>query len=98
LPEAIEILTKAVTAESGTEGIIHFIKYQMWFSLHVGGVDQFDYHDHGLQASYKKALQQLLRFKLLEWRCDSILDVTYEGYLAADEILTRGPNSLAPEV
>lgn len=25
-----------------------------------------------------------------EWRCDQILDVTYAGYLAAEEMLSRG--------
>lgn len=90
LPEAAEILTKAVKTEGGMQGMVHFVKHEMWFSLLVGGVDQFDYHDHRLQARYKKALDQLLLCRLLEWRCDQILDVTYAGYLAADEILSRG--------
>jgi hypothetical protein len=90
LPEAAEILTKAVKTEGGMQGMVHFVRHEMWFSLLVGGVDQFEYHDHRLQAKYKKALEQLLQCKLLEWRCDQILDVTYEGYLAADEFLSRG--------
>lgn len=94
LPEAAEILTKAVKTEGGMQGMVHFVKHEMWFSLLVGGVDQFDYHDHRLQARYKKALEQLLQCRLLEWRCDQILDVTYEGYLASDEFLSRGPGLL----
>lgn len=94
LPEAAEILAKAVSTEGGMQGMVHYVKHQMWFSLLVGMVDQFDYHDHRLQARYKKALDQLLRCRLLEWRCDQILDVTYDGYLAADEILARGPGFL----
>jgi hypothetical protein len=94
LPEAAEILAKAVNTEGGMQGMVHFVKHEMWFSLLVGGVDQFDYHDHRLQARYKKALEQLLQCRLLEWRCDQILDVTYEGYLAADEILSRGAGLL----
>src|SRR5262249_29682477 len=94
LPEAAEILAKAVKTEGGMQGMVHFVKHQMWFSLLVGGVDQFEYHDHRLQARYKKALEQLLQCKLLEWRCDQILDVTYEGYLAADEFLSRGAGLL----
>ena len=95
LPEAVEILTKAVGVEGGMQGMIHFVRHQMWFSLLVGGVDQFSYDDHRRQARYKKALDQLLQRRLVEWRCDQILDVTYAGYLAADEMLSRGPGFLS---
>jgi len=95
LPEAAEILSKAVNTEGGMQGMVHFVKHEMWFSLLVGAVDQFDYHDHRLQARYKKALEQLLKCRLLAWRNDQILDVTYEGYLAADEILAKGPGFLS---
>jgi hypothetical protein len=88
------LVPSEVTTEGGMEGMVHFVQHQMWFSLLVGGVDQFDHHDHRLQARYKKALEQLLQCKLLEWRCDQILDVTYEGYLAADEFLSRGAGLL----
>jgi hypothetical protein len=91
LPEAVEILTKAVAVEGGMQGIIHLVRHDMWFSLLVGGVDQFSYDDHRKQARYKKALDQLLQCRLIEWRCDQILDVTYAGYLAADEMLSMGP-------
>src|SRR5262245_28545769 len=94
LPEAVEILTKAVGVEGGMQGMIHFVRHEMWFSLLVGGVDQFSYDDHRRQARYKKALDQLLQCRLVEWRCDQILDVTYAGYLAADEMLSRGPGFL----
>ena len=94
LPEAVEILAKAVRTEGGMQGMVHFVKHQMWFSILVGGVDQFSYEDHRLQARYKKALDQLIQCGLLAWRCDQILDVTYEGYLAADEILARGAGFL----
>ncbi len=95
LPEAVEILTKAVGVEGGMQGMIHFVRHEMWFSLLVGGVDQFSYDDHRRQARYKKALDQLLQCRLVEWRCDQILDVTYAGYLAADEMLSRGPGFLS---
>lgn len=90
LPEAVEILTKAVGVEGGMQGMIHFVRHDMWFSLLVGGVDQFSHDDHRRQARYKKALDQLLQCRLAEWRCDQILDVTYAGYLAADEMLSEG--------
>jgi hypothetical protein len=64
-------------------------------ALIVGGVDQFSYDDHRRQARYKKALDQLLQCRLVEWRCDQILDVTYAGYLAADEMLSSGPGFLS---
>jgi hypothetical protein len=70
--------------------MIHFVRHDMWFSLLVGGVDQFSPDDHRRQARYKKALDQLLQCRLVEWRCDQILDVTYAGYLAADEMLSQG--------
>lgn len=95
LPEAVEILSKAVAAEGGMQGMIHFVRHDMWFSLLVGGVDHFSHDDHRRQARYKKALDQLLQCRLIEWRCDQILDVTYAGYLAADEILSRGPGFLS---
>ncbi len=94
LPEAVEILTKAVGVEGGMQGMIHFVRHDSWFSLLVGGVDQFAYDDHRRQARYKKALDQLLQCHLVEWRCDQILDVTYAGYLAADEMLSRGSGFL----
>ena len=94
LPEAVEILTKAVSTEGYMQGMVHFVKHDMWFSLLVGGVDQFSHGDHRLQARYKNALHQLIQCRLLEWRCDQILDVTYEGYLVADEIQSRGSDFL----
>ena len=94
LPEAVEILTKAVVAEGWTQGMVHFVKHEMWFSLLVGGMDQFSHDDHRLQARYKNALHQLVQCRLLEWRCDQILDVTYEGYLVADELQSRGVDFL----
>lgn len=97
LPEAVEVLTKAVKSEGGMQGMFNFVKHQMGFSLLVAGVDQFDFHAHRLQARYKKALEQLLQCKLVAWRCDEILDVTYEGYLAADELLSRGVEVLRAE-
>jgi hypothetical protein len=95
LPEAVEILTKAVAVEGGMQGMIHFVRHEMWFSLLVGGVDQFSYNDHRRQARYKKALDQVLQCRMVEWRCDQILDVTYAGYLAADEMLSRGAGFLS---
>jgi HNH endonuclease len=94
LPEAVEILTKAVGVEGGMQGMLHFVRHEMWFNLLVGGVDQFSYEDHRQQARYKKALDQLLQCRLVEWRCDQILDVTYAGYLVADEMMSRGPGLL----
>jgi hypothetical protein len=97
LPEAVEILTKAVGVEGGMQGMIHFVRHDMWFTLLVGGVDQFSYDDHRQQARYKKALDQLLQCRLVEWRCDQILDVNYAGYLVADEILSKGSEFLGGE-
>ena len=45
--------------------MIHFVRHEMWFSLLVGGVDQFSYDDHRRQARYKKALDQLLQCRLM---------------------------------
>jgi hypothetical protein len=95
LPEAVEILTKAVSVEGGMQGMIHFVRHEMWFSLLVDGVDKLSSLEHRRQARYKKALDQLLQCRLVEWRCDQILDVTYAGYLAADEMLSRGPGFLS---
>jgi hypothetical protein len=91
LPEAVEILTKAVTAEGGGQGMVHYVKNDAGYSLLAGLIDLFDYNDHRQGAKYKHALNQLLQCGLLAWRCDSLLDVTYEGYLAADEMLPLGP-------
>jgi hypothetical protein len=94
LPEAVEILAKSVSVEGGMQGMIHFIRHDMGFSLLVGGTEQFSCDSHRQQAKYRKALDQLLQCRLVEWRCDQILDVTYSGYLAADEMLSRGPRFL----
>jgi hypothetical protein len=94
LPEAVEILTKAVAVEGAMQGMIHFVRHDMWFSLLVGGTNEISCDDHRRQARYKKALDQLLQCSLVEWRCEQILDVTYAGYLTADEMLSRGAGFL----
>jgi hypothetical protein len=96
LSEAVEILTRAVSAEGGGQGLVHYVENDAGFSLLAGLAELFDHTDHRIRAKYKHALNQLLQCRLLEWRYGSLLDVTYEGYLAADEILTSGSDFLKP--
>ena len=96
LPEAVEILTKAVGAEAWAQGLIHFDTCDAGFIILAGGKPLFDIEDRRAQAQYKHALDQLLRCALIAWRDDQLIDVTYEGYLASDEILARGGRILSP--
>jgi hypothetical protein len=42
------------------------------------------------------ALGQLLQCGMVEWRGESILDVTHNGYLVADEILSTSRGFVGP--
>lgn len=97
LPEAVEILTKAVNVDGGGQGLVHYVKNDIdaGYCLLSGLSELFDPTDHRQGAKYKQALKQLVECQLLQGRCDEIFDVTYEGYLAADEILARGPGFLS---
>jgi HNH endonuclease len=97
LPEAIEILTTAVQAEGPAQGLIlSDTSPEIGLSILIGGRPLFDHDDRRAQAKYKCALDQLLQCRLVERRDDQLVDVTYEGYLACDEMLARGPEFLSP--
>jgi hypothetical protein len=94
--EAVEILLKAVNAAGGTQGDIHGVPYDGGFAVIAGGQNLVsDMADKRMEAKYKHALHQLLRAGLIEHNGDGLYEVTYPGYLAADEFAVRGSDALA---
>lgn len=98
LPEAVEILLKAVGAEGYAQGNIHAIKYDGGFAIMVGnGITLGDSDDRRLQTRYKHGLKQLLESALLDHVSNELYEVNYDGYLAADEIASTGPSFISEE-
>jgi HNH endonuclease len=96
LPEAAEILLGAVNAKDGGQGSVFGVRDSAGFSLVVGGGDLItDHTDMRLAAKYRHALDQLVRYGFLEHLYQDGYEVTYRGYLAADEITVRGVQALS---
>ncbi len=65
-------------------------------SITVGGGEQLiDIKDQRSAKKYEHAIKQLLRANLLEEMSEGVYEVSYEGYLAADEILALGPDAVS---
>ena len=83
---------KAVSTEGHAQGSVHAIKYDGGFAILVGyGIALGDGEDRRSRARYKHGLKQLLDSRLLDQVSDELYEVSYDGYLAADEIASRGP-------
>jgi hypothetical protein len=93
LPEAIEILL-AAAHPSRKDGVVLTIRRGPKLYIQVDNKSLADPDDARAQARYKKALDQLLHANLLARISDAQTEVTYEGYLVADEIMTSGPQAL----
>ena len=85
MPEAVELLLKAALTEGAMQGQIHFIPHDGGLSFLTGGI-QVEAIDRRSQAKYKAAFDQLIQTGLLERRSGAYSEVTYDGYLAADEL------------
>jgi len=85
--EAIEILLRAAHAEGKSEGMIVLTDGSVGFSVFPGNqLCPYRPGDHRAEAKYKAALDELLRRGLIEYRSESLREVTHVGYLAADDI------------
>jgi hypothetical protein len=90
MSEAVELLLSAVNTEGSRQGV--FIAYRTNMGLTIGAGDRKDFIKRGdrrSEAKYKHALDQLVTCGLAERLSKDALEVTYEGYLAADEIMAR---------
>jgi hypothetical protein len=86
LIEAIELLLKASRADGRAQGCIRYdVKTKQGPFLSAGRTD-LDVCDRRSQARFKAAIDQLIHFGLLDRLSDEIFDLTYDGYLVADEL------------
>ncbi len=97
LPEAVEILLKALATEVSTaQGTVQYIEFDGGFAIRVGsGITLGDTDDRRRQARYKHGFNQLLDFRLLDHVSGQLYEVTYDGFLAADEIASTDTPFLA---
>jgi hypothetical protein len=95
LPEAVQMLLTTVNAESG-DGVIFQVGTGPRLHLQVGSKSLMERSDARAKARYKHALEQLLSTGLLSRISDAQMEVTYEGYLAADEIAAAGGSPAPP--
>ena len=90
-PEASEVLLRSVNATGKRQGSIGLEEWMDGLTLRIGGSPiAIGHDDKRLQAKYQHAIKQLVTCGLLEQKyadgATRVFDVTYEGYLAADEI------------
>ena len=85
LPEAVEVLV--IAAKSG--GTLQSVEFDGGWVLQCGQ-SQFggDANDHRTPAKYRKAFDQLDRAGLVEQVRDTLWQVTDDGYLLADQLIT----------
>jgi len=90
--EAKEILLRS----ANTNGRVSLLPHNRGLDIDMGAVRRETGNDRRMQAKYKHGIKQLVECGMLEYVSPTHLDVTYDGYLAADEILTsegQGPNT-----
>jgi hypothetical protein len=90
MAEAAEFLLCAVNAKGNRQGMINTCMTNWGLTLVAG--DRHDFISNGdrrAEAKYRHALDQLIDCGLVERETESLLWVTYSGYLVADEILVR---------
>jgi hypothetical protein len=91
LPEATEILLGSVNATDGTAGRIIVVTTTGGYTVQVAGRNLLtNPRDMRAKAKYKTALDQLESSELLDRISDSMYEVTYSGYLIADEMAVQG--------
>jgi HNH endonuclease len=92
LPEAVEILVGAVQGTGSGQGDLIVSRSFEGLDIVIGGGDKYlNVRGQREAAAYKHVVEQLVRGGLLERLSDGQFEVTYEGYLAADELMvSRG--------
>jgi hypothetical protein len=96
LPEALELLLSAIRVTNSGQGSILFTEHFEGATITIGGGDkQFNTQDQRTAKKYMHAIKQLLRGNLLEEMSEGVYEVTYEGYLAGDELLARGSSAVS---
>ena len=91
LPEAVELLLRAVAVEGGAQGHISATDYDGGFAAWVGhGAALAGNWDKRTQAACKRGLGQLAGSGLVERDGEASYEVAHDGYLAADEIASLG--------
>lgn len=91
---AVEILLRA-SAEGEGQGTIAHVDTFEGFALEVAGDNIVTSpKDARLVAAYKHGLQQLAAHGLIEPLDCTVTEVTYDGYLLADELKTAGAKAL----
>ena len=95
-PEAVEILLRTVNTSGAEQGSVLVVRTSGGLTVKAGDCPRTIGHDDRRgQAKYKHAVEQLVASQLLEYCAPDVFDVTYEGYLAADEILASRGDAIA---
>jgi hypothetical protein len=88
-PEAVDLLLHAVNATGEREGSIRVTEFLDGLTIWSGNRRlTIGHDDKRRQAKYRQALKELMACGLLEKLSTDHLELTHEGYLAAEEIMT----------
>jgi hypothetical protein len=95
IPEAVEMLVVAANSEGNRQGIIVVTRSNRGTSIWAGADQQAlrEPGDRRSEAKYTHALEQLEDCGLVRERSEAMHEVTYEGYLVADELAARAKSS-----
>jgi hypothetical protein len=86
--EATEILLRAVNTTGVEQGSVLVSLHSEGLTIKMGDTPlTIGHEDRRTQAKYNRAIKELVGCGLLERASEDVLDVTDEGYLAADEIM-----------
>ncbi len=92
---ATEILLRAVDAPAVEQGDILYVRDSSGTTIQINSKNVIgDPTNNRLVAAYKNGLEQLVRYGLVERVSDNLYEVTYPGYLLADELKSRGADAL----
>lgn len=91
MPEAVELLLTAVNGKQHSQGRVSQSSTLQDFSVEAGGKVLVKTDDMRTKAIYLGAIEQLFSAGLIEGQGhkNQTFRVTYEGYLLADEVMSR---------
>jgi hypothetical protein len=90
LPEAVQLLVGAVSVPDAGQGGLLVSESFEGLSIGLGGGQRaFNIKDQRTAAKYKHAMRQLVQTGLIACVSPDVFEVTYEGYLLADDAMAN---------